>query len=161
MKLAHVMLLAAVVALGQQAPANKTLKVTISSKTPTVEVGAPLEVEVTLTNISDKEVNISDFISGITGQYNNYLTVVLDEKGNKAPKRKYEHEELDSGHVILRSLEPQESETDRIDLSRRYSFSPGKYSIQVVRFVSPESGGVYAVSNPLTVEVTPKQPSIQ
>jgi hypothetical protein len=148
------MLLAAATLLSQEASANRTLKVTIADETPSIQAGAPLQVNVTLTNISDNEVNVSDAVSDMTGQRNNYLLEVQDEKGNKAPKRTFKHEELASSKPILRSLKPQESVTDQIDLSRQYVLSPGAYSIRVVRAVPKESGGGYAVSNPLTVEVT-------
>ena len=79
MKLVNVTLLAAVTLLGQEAPANRTLKVTIASETPTIQAGAPLQVNVTVTNISDNDVNVSDAVSSMTGQHNNYLLEVLDE----------------------------------------------------------------------------------
>jgi hypothetical protein len=157
------MLLAAAVAFGQDAAANKTLKVTISTERPPtwppiVVSSGTVVVYVTLTNISDNEVNVSDAISGMTGQNNNYLLEVLDDKGNKVQKVKYEHEELASWSVHLRSLEPQQSITDQLLLGRQYVFGPGKYSIRVVRAVPTESGIGYVISNRLTVEVTPKQP---
>jgi hypothetical protein len=160
-KLVNVMLLASATLFSQEAPANRTLKVTIADETPSIQTGAPLQVNVTLTNISDNEVNVSDAVSNMTGQRNNYLLEVTDGKGNKATKRTFNHEELASWKTVLRSLKPQESLTDQIDLSRQYLLNPGTYSIRVVRVVPKESGGGYAVSNPLTVEVTAPKTEIQ
>lgn len=155
-KLANVTFLITVTLLGQEAPANKTLRVTISSQTPVIQDGAPLQVDVIVTNISAEEVDMGESVSEQSGQSNNCPILVFDEKGNAASKRHYEHEELASWKILFRSMKPQESLTDHIVLSRQYLLTPGKYSIRVLRWdpESTTSNPLYAVSNLLTVEVT-------
>jgi hypothetical protein len=145
-----------VFAIGQGQSAKQPFAIVISAVESTVKARSSVPIRVQMTNTSSQDLDASGNWSDLTGADPNYVFDVRDSAGKLAPKRVYEHPELQFGKAIFRTVGPGGSITDTPDISRQYDLSrPGKYVIQVARRVpdNPKDGVVK--SNKITVTVVP------
>lgn len=143
------------------------ISLTISAIQGTVSSGLPVNVKIVATNISTEAVYIA-----FTDQYiraaMTYRANILDDHGNIPPDTilnrtiKYYHAGINVPHVILTdnpssaSLNPGQAFTDTIDLGTVYDLSqPGKYTVQIDRLDT--AGQIEAISNTITINITPAQ----
>jgi hypothetical protein len=143
------------------------LSLTLSRSVDQIKTGFPVEVTVTLRNISDHTVSV--WRENATDQGGHvYRVDVEDEKGSPAPDTKIGRgfKALDDPQPVTtptdtplvssggwQPLEPGDFQTDKVNVSRLYDLSrPGKYSIQLRRF--DEEFKNFIKSNGITVTVT-------
>jgi hypothetical protein len=139
-------------ALGQQ-PNNPPFKIAVAAESPIVGAGSDVSIKVTLTNISDHDVNEGvAYMSGIDLD-STFRFEVRDNHEKLVPKRIYPHPELATGSVRFRTIARGETYTQDQLVSALYDMrKTGKYTIQVWRR-DPK----YDIkSNIVTVTVTPK-----
>lgn len=135
--------------------AKQPFEITISSTTPTVAMGSPPEITVTLKNNSGRALDTSTAWSSATRVDPNWRFDVRDAEGRAVPRRVYSRFALGFGSVVFSAVKPEQSVTDHVDLSRLYVFNkPGKFRIQVSREIPRENGGGTAKSNVITITIT-------
>jgi len=110
-----------------------------------VKVGAPVKVDITLTNTSKSVIVVAQDKSR-KGDFT-YAITVRDAEQKEAPRSDY-HRALSGENtttpmivvsgVMPHSLEPGKSMVDTLEINDLYDLRvPGKYTIQVERFDSP------------------------
>lgn len=121
----------------------------------TVMQGADARVEVTLRNISDRQIAMSKSDGSA------YLVEVRDGQGRVARDTDLGRKLKDPGTVVVSSapilpLKPGESLKDEIVVSKLYEMSgPGQYTVSVARPVPGELGTGLVHSNTITITITP------
>jgi len=116
--------------------------------------GSQVELKLTLTNTSDREIIVRD-----TNRWCDYLLEVRDGEGQLVPETEYKRDLTcrGAGHVsigknIVRLLKPHESFEDQFLLNQSYDLSrPDDYSIQVIRPISTELGTGVVKSNTIFI----------
>jgi len=147
-------------AQAQNLPAAFSL--TIGTRNPTVRLGSPIQVTITLENVSSGELGLN-VVSPAERQFN---VIVIDTKGVPLPLTEFGHAVRgDSGAGIggnggvgtIRpgwGMKPGEKRKVEILVNNSYEFkTPGQYDIRVEK-TDPKSKAVVR-SNTLTVTVTP------
>lgn len=149
-----------------QPPAQ--LSLAVDGVQAVVQAGDAVNVKVVNKNISQQTLNLwidsnADQIGWV------YRVNVHDQNGATPPDTKFgrmfRYNEEGSPNVGpgtflassggFHALQPGETLTDIIDVSRLYDFSqPGRYTIQVLRY---DANNIIVNSNPLTITVTPRQ----
>ena len=148
------LLIAAVLAVPFQFSAAKTpFTLAISSEAQSVKAGAAVEIKLSLTNRSARDIDASANISDLTGVDPNFILDVRDPAGNLVSKRAYEHSELATGHAILnRVIKPGNTLEEKADIARLYDMSrPGAYEVQASRRASENEKDGVVKSNRITV----------
>lgn len=145
-----------VFSLGRSQSTRQPFVITISPESQTVRAGSEVEVTVHLKNTSDRELDLSANISGLTGVDPNYTYEVRDSSGSLVPRRAYKHPELATGHPVFpRTVGPGESVADREPISRLLDLSkPGNCVIQVFRRISKDEKDGNVKSNKVVLTVT-------
>jgi hypothetical protein len=153
--LVSAVLFAALSSSAQSKEAPYTL--TLSAKTYQFRAGTDVKIIIVQTNTSKEAVECTYRGSG--GVNHEYHYDVRDEDGNLVEKavRPYMNVEPDDIHEC--GLEPGESSTNTIKLSRIYKLDrPGKYTVQVYRFFSGitdhEGNPLKVLSNTITITIT-------
>jgi hypothetical protein len=153
-----VLLIAAVLAVPLQFAAAKTpFTLAISSEAQSVKAGAAVEIKLSLTNRSARDIDASASISDLTGVDPNFIFEVRDRAGNLVSKRAYEHPELATGHAILnRVVKPGNTLEEKADIARLYDMSrPGAYDVQASRRASENEKDGVVKSNRIRITITP------
>ena len=141
--------------IGQGQSPKQPFAIVISAVESTVKARSSVPIKVQMTNTSSQDLDASGNWSDLTGADPNYVFDVRDSTGKLAPKRVYEHPELQFGKAIFRTVGPGGSITDTPDISRQYDMSrPGKYTIQVRREIPKGLGKGTVKSNVITVTIT-------
>jgi hypothetical protein len=137
--------------------ANQPFTLVISSEAKSFKTGSAVEIKLSMTNNSDRDIDTSAAISDLTGVDPNFLFEVRDAAGNLVSKRVYEHPELATGRAILnRVIKPGKSLEETSDLSRLYDMRrPGEYDVQASRRASESKEDGIVKSNRIRITVTP------
>jgi hypothetical protein len=123
------------------AAAAPTISVGIRSASDTVKVGSDLRIKITITNISNSEIQVGTAIGKAQGEFLN-LVDVRDDQGDAAAKTKYYREIRGEDPVIggirvsasSSRLKPNESVEEEVLVNKLYNLEkPGNYSIQIQR----------------------------
>ena len=156
------LLIAGSAATCQNGTSSKPFKITISTKTPTVQPGSPVLITISFTNTSDKDIDASSTVYGFTGLDVFFQYKVTDAAGNPIAKRIYKHPELAGGRPIMgRIVKPGETLTEEQDISRLFDIEkPGKHIIEASKNLANGEPDQGVKSNKLTVTVvSPSQPT--
>jgi hypothetical protein len=143
--------------------AKPPFSITISSPKDSVPHGGEVTVKITLTNISDHEINLERAPREDQGQ-SHHAVIIRDDHGDLVPQKKpvrvgkdeaeREINALPHGSQILFTLKPGESLKDGIVLDGMYDLSqPGKHTIQIERYDYVTKAVVK--SNTITFTLTP------
>jgi hypothetical protein len=128
--------------------------ISLSADKPEVKSGDPVDLDIVMTNTSDHEVDCTG--AGSNGLDRNYRYDVLYEDGRPATKVVKKHPEIgETGSIWRCILKPgQTAQAAGGEISVLYDFSrPGKYSIQVSRFVKRDPNSEVITSNKITITV--------
>ncbi|MFZ0662172.1 MAG: hypothetical protein WAM66_05725 [Acidobacteriaceae bacterium] len=128
----------------------------LSAVKPQVIAGAPVEIRITMTNTSDRQIDCPGWWSN--GVDRAYEYRVLDQNGQAAPRIVRKHPEI--GEEIRPApcvVKPgKTSKPSGAMVGRLFDFShPGEYTIQVSRHVSPGPKSEAVKSNTITITVLP------
>jgi len=151
--------------VGTATPAVKpAYSLTVRAAQSEVQVGKPINVDITLTNISEKALSIA-FERGGHNEFI-YLIVVADQQGVEAPytpyfravmgrRREPGDPDTDTGFSTrLLTVQPSKSVTTQTDITLLYRLeAPGTYTVRVERF--DKSSGIRVKSNTVDLTVTP------
>jgi len=153
--LVSLILCAAMDSTAQTITAPYTL--TLSSKQPEFHVGSNVWITIVQTNTSNQVVEC--VYRGSSGVNNEYRYDVWDEEGKLAEKAIWPHMDTTPNDYHDCGINPGESSTDVIKLSRVYKLDrPGKYTVQVYRFfigITDDQGNPLKVlSNSITITIT-------
>ncbi|MGC1619393.1 MAG: hypothetical protein WA765_12965 [Candidatus Acidiferrum sp.] len=114
-----------------------------------------------VTNITDHNVNVLVVPGPAPDQPTNYDIKVLDEQGREAAPTQFlrnlrEHPTAPTGSVFGSMLPPGKSFEEKLALTRFYDLSrPGKYTVRVSRTQRPWRNTADSVkSNTITITVT-------
>ena len=143
--------------------ANPPFSLSISAAAGSVKVSEPVKLNVVLKNISAEDIRV--WYDSL-GQEKIYKVIVKNEKGSGPEETKFKRDlkglenpayitpdtPLNFSGASL-TLKSGETVTDPINVSRLYTFTRGKYTIQVQRLVP--TSGIFVTSNTITVTVTP------
>ena len=136
-----------------QQPNTAPFKITISTDRSTVVSGADVLVDVSLTNVSNRDVEEGVMYKQGINLDSTLRFEVRDEHGKLAPKRVYPHEELRPGNIVFRTIRAGQTLTQPQPVSAFYDMrKPGRYTIQVWRR-HPEFD---IKSDIVTITVTPR-----
>jgi hypothetical protein len=135
---------------------------TLSSKQPEFRVGSNVWITIVQTNTSKQVVEC--VYRGSNGVNNEYHYDVWDEDGKLAEKAIWPHMDTTPNDYHDCGINPGESSTDVIKLSRVYKLDrPGKYVVQVYRFDPdlPDDQGnpLKVLSNTITITVVAADPA--
>lgn len=148
-------LLSLAAALAQ--PSQALLTLTITPAPTEIKTGSEVTVNLTLTNVSDRDVTLE-----FTSPLGDYVTEVRDSTGKLVPDTEFKRKSSDphgihlkmSGRDIITHLKPGEAWKDRIPVSLSSDMlQPGQYSVQVMWRAPKEFGGGIVKSNTVTVTV--------
>jgi hypothetical protein len=153
--LVSAVLFAALSSSAQSKQAPYTL--TLSAKTYEFRAGTDVKITIVQTNTSKETVECTYRGSG--GVNHEYHYDVRDEDGNLAEKAVRPYMNVEPNDIHDCGLEPSESSTNTIKLSRVYKLDrPGKYTVQVYRFFSgitdDEGNPLKVLSNTITITIT-------
>lgn len=161
MRILHgILALGITLALGSSAwaqPPNAPFSIKLSTVKPEVKAGSDIYLRIQMTNTSNHDVDCTRVASN--GSDRAYTYDVFDANGNPLEKRTRKHPEIgetfSSWPCVLKPGEST-SEDDSL-LSSLYDMTrPGKYSVQVSRYISGDrkENGV-TKSNMITITVNP------
>jgi hypothetical protein len=129
---------------------------TIKISPLTAEIKNPkfVMLKIVMTNTSGSDVNAgAAYDASIDAAY---TYDAKDQYGNPVPERTPSSDYRPN--FVMRTLKPGESATENSNVARWYDFSqPGKYTIQVSRFIHGNIGDPVVKSNIVTVTVLPPQ----
>ena len=138
-------------------PPNATFSITVTTEKPDVKAGSDIYLRIKMTNTSNHDVDCTRVASN--GSDRAYLYDVRDANGTPLEKAVRKHPEIGETFSSWPCvLKPGESTSeDENFLSPVYDMTrPGKYSVQVSRYISggrKEDGLVR--SNKITITVIP------
>lgn len=151
-----ILLLLSTFAIGQGVPSKAPFTITIALENSTVKAGEEVWIKVSIKNDSNRALDDSGGISDRTRIDPNLRFEVRDQGGKLAPKRIYQHPEIDTGSPLNRTIAPGETLTLEQRPSTLFDMNkPGKYAIQVSRRASdnPKDGEIK--SNQVEVTIIP------
>src|SRR5260370_18655616 len=130
--------------------------VVIEAEQTEVKAGSDVWLRVSLTNNSDRDLDMSGGLNLSIGLDPNYRFEVRDDRGSVVPKRIYPHPELAPGRPINRTVKPQETFTEEQRVSALYDMrKPGKYIVRVSRRASENPRDGEFKSNDVSITVVP------
>ncbi len=127
---------------------------TIERPTRKLQPSSPVEIKLTLTNTSGREITFID-----TNRWCDYGIEIRDSHGQLPPETRYKRElkcgfRVMAGRRMIRALQPRESFQDEMPVSQLYDLSrPDDYYIQVARKVPKKLGDGTVKSNAVTITV--------
>jgi len=144
---------------------SPAFKITLSTENDTVASGKPVQVKVTVTNVSEKRLTLVRNAVRDRGGFDYKFEVRNQEKDSPVPETRLHRaikgrddaafrtsETPVSGSLVFSDMKPGQSITDTVDLSRLYDLAaPGKYVIRARR-VDRQSGETVK-STPITITV--------
>ena len=136
--------------------AKQPFALTLSTDSPSVKAGSDVWVKVTMTNLSNHDVNCAVWSSN--GVDLNYMFDVRDGNGTAPPKKTSKHPEIEgAGSIGLCTLSPGQSTTPEDNLISRlfHMEKPGQYTVQVSRQASEDPHAGKVSSNTMNITVTP------
>jgi hypothetical protein len=145
--------------LGRQSSGGAPLlSLAVTASPETTKVGAPIELDIVATNVSNRPLNFI-FFYGKSGEFM-YDIVVTDSHGNGAPMTKY-YKDLKEANFGGRAstnrgggtLTPGKSIKEVAILTNLYQLGPGKYTVSA-RTVYPYVGGDIVSSNTVTLTIS-------
>ncbi|MCU1284248.1 MAG: hypothetical protein JWO13_598 [Acidobacteriales bacterium] len=137
------------VAVGQAA---QPFSISINALKGDIKFGEPIEIRVTITNTSGRDLDVSS--SWEAGTDVSLEFDVRDTSGNPL-RRKARREGPESLSVKTATLKPGETIKETTLVSAHYMDEPGQYVIQLARRVSTDAKQGKVKSNKITVTVTP------
>lgn len=121
----------------------------IQPKLEHTQLGAPVEIQIAITNVSD---HVLRYVARDTGSYK---VVVSDERGNvigPAPTKEVTVSAGSAGWRIVATLKPKESTADDLILNDRADLTkPGTYWVRVLRPLTKELGTGSVASNAVKI----------
>jgi len=145
-----------VVVIQSHAP-EESLKITIVAAQNSVNAGDPIEITVTMKNMSDHDITMVAVGSNSKAELN-YEIITRDKNGEMLNKTIY-GKGLKGGVAGSRklfTLKPGAEITETSDINKLYDMSmPGEYIIQVEKELPASEGKGTIKSNTITVTVTP------
>jgi len=137
-----------------------SVALTLTAPTTTIKIGAPLDVQVTLTNTATQDIALSKSLGESEAEFN-YDFQVTDMMG-KTPqeKRLRKRVKAEASPAITHSnqivpLKPGGAISETADLTKLFDLShPGVYKIRARRVLPKDVGGA-VVSNQITITVVP------
>jgi hypothetical protein len=140
-----------------------TVSIGLRAPQSTIKSGAPLNLEITLKNISDQVIHVDEDVSS-KGELT-YTVIVHDRDQNEAPSTRYNRTlrgkvapgdpiSIIQTSSIAVTLQPGKNLVDKLDVADLYDLSrPGLYSVWVER-VDPVTHQM-VMSNKISVTVEP------
>jgi len=146
-----------VVVIQSHAP-EESLKITIVAAQNSVNAGDPIEITVTMKNMSDHDITMGKWV-GISQAELNYEIIVKGKNGEMPNETGY-RKAIKEGHIHGSrqhiTLKPGEERTETSNINKLYDLSmPGEYAIQVEKELPTSEGKGTIKSNTITVTVTP------
>jgi hypothetical protein len=137
--------------------------ISLQSNQPTVKLGTEINVDVILTNTSNRNISFAK-ANGVAKGHLVYTVSVKDEKGNAVPARKTREANPEEDSASFANIEvtnfqvltlvPGQTLRDQIVLSKLFDFShPGKYTVRVQR--AQPNNKILHESNAVTIIVEP------
>jgi len=121
--------------------------------TATFRAGADVDLNLQLTDVSERELNAGVNVAVAIGPATAYSWDIRDERGQPVPRVSIPAGRLAIGEAWLRTLKPGEILNDPAYLNRIYAMTePGKYTVQAFWNV-PDCGGQTVASNKITVTI--------
>jgi hypothetical protein len=143
MKLGQLLLLATTLLLSALSPAQvapPVFSISISVEPTVAKAGTPIELAVTLTNVSNHQISVAQEKGG-KAEFD-YRIDVRNSSNTNAPDTNYHKkvkgQETSDVTPLLRSwgflqVDPGKTLKDHVDLTRLFQLAPGKYTVQVER----------------------------
>lgn len=132
--------------------AQTPFSITISTDKQTVIAGSDVYIKIKLTNTSDGTVDCSSAYSN--GLDRRYLYDVHDKDG-KSVEKPGEHHELNGVSFSMCDLPPGDTANGETRITTLYDLTkPGKYTVQLSRFIGKDEKEGLVKSNTLTLVVT-------
>lgn len=148
--------------IGRSAGGLAPYALTIRAKQPRFRAGSPIWVEITVRNVSDREVEGLGADEAATDLF--YSVEVRDSKGNAVPETQFERDVRNGGALWVGSslgglkerptlLQPGRSRTVEIDVGRRFDLvQPGEYFVRVQR--QRDRSGPVVKSSSIRITIT-------
>lgn len=154
---------------GQQTtqPVTPVFSLAISTAKGVVKTGSPIQIDITVKNVSDHGISLSTFYIRPNVETSDRVTIV-DADGSKSletelarrslghstPEDESRSPTVVTGKLVFLNLKAGQSFTYQLNVNELYDLSvPGKYSIQIERL--NDEGNVSVKSNKITVTVIP------
>src|SRR5215475_1002556 len=112
---------------------EQSLKITIVAAQNGVKAGDPIEITVTMKNMSDHDITMGKLVSNTHAELNNEI-IVRDKNGEMPNETRYKKgiKEGVAGSRRRFTLKPGEEITETSNINKLYDLSrPGEYTVQV------------------------------
>ena len=132
---------------------DASFTLSISAEKASVKAGTDFGVKMLMTNASSQAVDCT--MASVNGIDQRFRYDAQDSSGKPIRRITKKHPELQAGSLALCTLNPGESTTEEVMLSRVFDFTtPGQYEIQVSRPISANEKDGVVKSNKITITVT-------
>jgi len=145
-----------------QNASSPAFTLTISTDSSSVREGSEIAIDIDLKNTQDHDILMWREKGGEMGEFN-YIVHILNQKGEQPPETKYHRAVRGKGNpdqvIIVTNapmpfyVKPGEILKDKVDLSKLFELSPGKYTVQAERLDATTKQSVK--SNTITIIVRP------
>jgi len=144
-----------VVVIQSHAP-EQSLKITIVAAQNSVMAGDPIEITVTMKNISDHDVTMGKSVGNTQAELD-YEIIVRGKNGEMLNETSYKKRIKEAaGSWKTFTLKPGEERTETSNINKLYDLSrPGEYTVQVEKELPASEGKGMVQSNTIAITVTP------
>jgi hypothetical protein len=139
--------------------ANPPFSLTLHAPTGSLRIGSEIHLTVTVTNISDHEFNFGVAPSTVPDMTMSYSIEIRDAKGYQPSPTPLlrdlrEHPKPPSGSIFGYAIAPGKSYDEKLEITRLYVLTPGRYTMQVAGSQKPWPDPADAVkSNVITINL--------
>ena len=142
---------------------EQPIKITIMAAQNNFMAGNPIEITITMKNISDHDINIVQWTGDKHQAELSYAVIVRDKNGEMPIETEYKKRLNEGGAVAviagshkLITFKPGDEITETSNLNKLYNLSRlGEYTVQVEKKLPDSEGEDTVKSNTITVTVTP------